>query len=144
MEITIKRFEELTVDELYEILRWRTEVFVVEQDCVYQDMDGDDAKSVHLFMMRHGHLQAYLRVVEPGVKFPTAAIGRFLIPKALRGRGWARPMMAAAIEVAKTMSPEVTIEAQTYLKGFYESLGFRQVSDEYIHEHRPHIRMMLP
>lgn len=141
--IITRRFDELTLGELYDMLRCRTEVFVVEQNCVYQDMDEADLCCVHVFMKERERIVAYLRVLEPGVKFDDASIGRFLIVKEYRQRGMARPMMAKAIEIATRMSAHVTIEAQTYLRPFYESLGFTATSEEYIHEQRPHILMRL-
>lgn len=139
----IKRFNELTSYELYEILRERTQVFVVEQGCAYQEMDQADYKSIHIFCKEGERIYAYLRVVEPGVKFEDASIGRFFIAEDYRGRGLARPMMREAIRVASTLSPSITIEAQTYMQDFYKSLGFCTISEEYIHEQRPHIKMQI-
>lgn len=141
--IIARRFEELTQHELYEILRLRTAVFVVEQNCVYQDMDDIDDHSTHIFIKEDNRIIAYLRIVDPGMKFEDASIGRFLIIKNYRGMGLARPMMTEAIRIAKLTSPTITIEAQTYLRQFYESLGFIAISEEYIHEQRPHIKMRM-
>lgn len=141
MEIKIKRFEELTVAEMYEILRCRVEVFVVEQGCAYQDIDGEDVMSTHLFMMEQGRILAYLRIIDPGVRHKELSVGRVLTMKEFRGRGLSRQLMLEAIKVAGRMADCVELDAQTYLIDFYKSLGFIPVSDEFIYESRPHVRM---
>ena len=105
----IKRFDELTARELYEILRCRSEVFVVGQECVYQDIDGLDFRSTHLYFEDNGKIAAYLRIIYPGVKFPATAIGRVLTIPAYRGRGLARKLMTEAIRIGKTMSDTIEI-----------------------------------
>lgn len=145
----VKRFSELTVDELYEILRDRSQVFVVEQGCAYQDLDGKDERSIHIFIREENQLKednrilAYLRVIIPEVGRDTVSIGRVLTIKEARRHGLARKLMQKGIEVAKSLAPTIEIEAQAYLKEFYESLGFIACSDVFQYEGRPHISMVL-
>ena len=141
--MTIKRFEELTGAELYEILRCRAEVFVVEQTCIYQDVDGFDAQALHLFFEEEGEIRAYIRVIEPGAKFAAASIGRVLTMPAFRRQGLASRLMTRGIELARELAPVIEIEAQAYLRAFYGSFGVRPVSDEFLLDGIPHIRMLL-
>lgn len=138
-----KRFDELSSAELYEILRCRAEVFSVEQGIVYQDLDGIDQHSTHLFYIDNGRIASYLRVIDPGIKCTAASIGRVLTTKKYRRNGLARALMSKGIATARNLSPKIEIEAQAYLKDFYTSLGFRAVSDEFILEGIPHISMVL-
>ena len=144
MDITVKRFNDLTTAELYEILRCRAEVFVVEQQATYQDLDCHDFSSTHLFIKEGDRILAYMRVVEPGEKFPSASIGRVLTMKDARGHGYARQLLTRAIAIAKTLSPTIEIEAQTYLIDFYQSMGFQPTSDTFILDGLPHISMIHP
>lgn len=145
----VKRFSELTVDELYEILRDRSQVFVVEQGCAYQDLDGKDERSIHIFIREENQIKednrilAYLRVIIPEEGRDTVSIGRVLTIKEARRHGLARKLMQKGIEVAESLAPTIEIEAQAYLKEFYESLGFIACSDVFQYEGRPHISMVL-
>lgn len=143
MDIKTKRFGELTTLELYEILRNRAEVFVVEQGIVYQDMDELDLSSTHIFMEDGGRIMAYLRLIDPGIKYAAASIGRVLTMKQYRGRGLSRLLMTEAIRLGKSMSDAIEIEAQAYLRDFYKSFGFKETSGEFILEGIPHISMVL-
>ena len=143
MEIKARRFDELTASDLYEILRCRAEVFVVEQNCVYQDLDGEDMSSTHLYIEDGGRIKAYLRIIDPGIKYPSASIGRVLVMKPFRGKGLARPLMIEAIRIAKYYSDTIEIEAQAYLRSFYKSLGFVETSEEFMLDGIPHISMVL-
>ena len=143
MKMTIKRFEELTPTELYELLRSRAEVFVVEQDCVYQDLDGLDQQATHLFFEEAGRICSYLRVIDPGVKFPEASIGRVITLPAYRRRGLSSQLIRRGIELAQQLAPAIEIEAQSYLRAFYGSFGVRAVSEEFLLDGIPHIRMRL-
>jgi ElaA protein len=136
-----KTFQELTVDELYELLRVRSEVFVVEQDCVYQDLDGDDQKSIHLWLTVDGKVVALARVCPSGTHMKEISIGRVITT--VRGKGYGKQIMLDAIEAAKEDfgAKQIDIEAQEYAKGFYESVGFRQSSDTFILDGIPHINM---
>lgn len=141
MEFIVKRFEDLTSDELYEILRCRAEVFIVEQAIPYQDIDYIDKHSTHVFIMTDGSLKAYLRVIDPGIKSYTCSIGRVLVMKPYRGLGLARQLMLKGMEIALNNSSGIEIAAQPYLLDFYLSLGFIQTSDVFIYGDRPHISM---
>ena len=138
-----KSFQELTVDELYELLRVRSEVFVVEQDCVYQDMDGDDQKAIHLWLTMTDKVVALARVCPAGTHMSEISIGRVITTE--RGKGYGKQIMLYAIEAAKEHfgAKQIDIEAQEYAKGFYESVGFRQSSESFMLDGIPHIRMTL-
>ena len=138
-----KTFQELTVDELYELLRVRSEVFVVEQDCVYQDMDGDDQKSIHLWLTLEGKIVALARVCPAGTHMQEISIGRVITTE--RGKGYGKQIMLYAIDAAIEHfdAMQIDIEAQEYAKGFYESVGFKQSSETFILDGIPHIRMTL-
>lgn len=144
MKIECKRFDELTINELYAILQARSEVFVTEQNIVYQDMDGIDFSSTHLFIKKNDKVISYLRIIDPGVKYPEVSIGRVLTLMPFRANGYARLLMERAIEMVQKECLPIKIEAQAYLRDFYLSLGFKQISDEYILEGIPHIEMLLP
>lgn len=143
MDIKIKRFEDLTTSELYEILRCRAEVFVVEQNCDYQDLDMLDMASTHLYIEADGKIMAYLRVIDPGVKYSATSIGRVLTMKEFRGQGLTRLLMSEAIRIVKSLCDTIEIEAQAYLTEFYNSLGFRRTSDVFILAGIPHVSMVL-
>lgn len=143
MKITVKRFEELTTEELYEILRIRSEVFVVEQTCIYQDMDGKDKNAWHVYLTDEGEIKAYLRVLDRGVSFDEAAIGRVLTTE--RGKGYGNHILQAGIDTAreKLGADEIKIEAQVYARGYYEKFGFQKISEEFLEDGIPHIQMLL-
>jgi ElaA protein len=136
-----KSFQELTVDELYELLRVRSEVFVVEQNCVYQDLDGDDQKSIHLWLTVAEKVVALARVCPAGTHMKEISIGRVITTK--RGKGYGKQIMLHAIDAAREdfRAKLIDIEAQEYAKGFYESVGFKQSSDSFMLEGIPHIKM---
>lgn len=138
-----KSFQELTVDELYELLRVRSEVFVVEQDCVYQDMDGDDQNSIHLWMTVAEKVVALARVCPAGTHLEEISIGRVITT--VRDKGYGKQIMLYAIEAAKDHfgAKQIDLEAQEYARGFYESVGFRQSSDTFMLDGIPHIKMTL-
>ena len=141
LELHKKAFNELTPDELYELLRVRTEVFVVEQDCVYQDMDGDDKEAIHVWITEGDKVVALARVCPAGVHLPTISIGRVITT--VRGKGYGKQIMLAAIDVAveRFGATLIEIEAQEYAQAFYEKVGFRKVSDTFMLDNIPHIRM---
>ena len=136
-----KRFQELTVDELYGLLRARTEVFVVEQDCVYQDMDGDDQASVHLWLTVGDAIVALCRVCPAGTHMKEVSIGR--VVTTVRGKGYGKRIMLEGIRAAREHfgAVRIDLEAQEYARGFYERVGFRQSSDPFMLDGIPHIRM---
>ena len=136
-----KAFIELTLDELYELLRVRSEVFVVEQNCVYQDMDGDDKQSIHLWLTKGEKVVALARVCPAGVHLSENSIGRVITTE--RGKGYGEQIMRAAIDAAVEHfgATLIEIEAQEYAQAFYEKVGFRKVSDTFMLDNIPHIRM---
>lgn len=138
-----KTFSELTTAELYELLRIRTDVFVVEQNCVYQDMDYDDQQALHLWLTKDGQIVALCRVCPAGTHMEQVSIGRVITT--VRGKGYGKEIMLAAIEAAKKHfgATRIDLEAQEYAKGFYEQVGFRQSSETFILDGIPHIRMTL-
>lgn len=142
----IKSFGALSAADLYEILRLRNEVFVVEQNCPYQDVDGKDLKSIHLMAFDKGRLAAYCRLLPDGVSFPEHSIGRVITQADYRGSGLGRQLMEKAIKTAReTLFGHVPIRigAQFYLKRFYESFGFVQTSTIYLEDGIEHIEMLL-
>ena len=143
MELVIKRFDELTLKELYEILRIRVDVFVVEQACPYPEIDGKDEFSHHLYYRDAEGIQAYLRVVDAGVAFEEVSIGRVLSRK--RRCGIAGSLLREGIRFAhETLGARVIrIEAQTYARKLYENAGFRQVSGEFLDDGIPHSKLLL-
>ncbi|MFA6088141.1 GNAT family N-acetyltransferase [Mucilaginibacter sp.] len=146
MEFTplIKSFDDLTAIELYNILRLRNEVFIVEQNCVYLDTDNKDLKCHHLMLLNNNELAAYARLVPPGLSFNEMSIGRVVSNPKYRGTGAGRVLMNLAIEKCPQMFGEGTIKigAQAYLLNFYTSLGFIAVGEPYDEDGIPHIDMI--
>lgn len=140
-EIIAKEFSELSLDELYALIQCRQDVFVSEQHCFYQDLDGLDQHAIHLLAVDGNGISGYLRVIRPGFHGENAVIGRVAVSKEHRGKGLGRMMMKRGIDIARTISAAIDIEAQAYLKAFYESFGFEALSDPYIHADTPHIHM---
>ena len=136
-----KTFQELTTDELYELLRVRSEVFVVEQNCVYQDLDGDDQKSVHLWLTLEDKIVAMARVCPAGTHMKEVSIGRVITTE--RNKGYGKQIMLHAIDTAIEYfgATLIDIEAQEYARGFYEGVGFKQSSDTFMLDGIPHIKM---
>lgn len=139
----IKSFEALSVAELYSVLQLRSEVFVVEQNCVYQDIDGKDVKALHLFGEYEGEIVAYARLFKPNDYFENASIGRVVVSQKYRDQKWGFELMQKAIKAIETHYNEtkITISAQLYLQKFYESLGFVKTSDVYLEDDIEHIEM---
>ena len=143
LEFKIKRFNELSLRELYQILQLRSEVFVVEQDCVYQDIDGKDEKALHVIGTFDGAVVVYSRLFKPGDYFDEASIGRVVIKNEFRDRKWGYRLMQHSIEGIESNYgvKNITISAQLYLKRFYENNGFVQTSETYLEDNIPHIQM---
>ncbi len=137
-------FDQLSARQLYQILELRTQVFVVEQDCVYQDMDNHDQQAWHLCGVRGNELVAYLRLLGPGIKYSEPAIGRVVIRDSERGTGMGYSLMEAGMQAASSLFPGqgVRLSAQSHLEKFYRSLGFQPVGDEYLEDNIPHIEMV--
>ncbi|MCH3881340.1 MULTISPECIES: GNAT family N-acetyltransferase [Tenacibaculum] len=145
MKFTVKSFSELTINELYAILQLRSEVFVVEQECVYQDIDYKDQKSLHILGFKNDKIVAYTRIFKPGDYFKNASIGRVVVAAEERKYGYGHNLMKASIDAVNYhfKVEEITISAQLYLKKFYETHGFKQIGEEYLEDGIPHIRMDL-
>ncbi len=144
MEISVKKFKELNISELHDILQLRSEVFVVEQDCVYQDIDGKDVKALHVFGTKNGKVVAYTRCFGPGIYFDEAAIGRVVVEKQQRKFGYGHLMMKASMEAIHEHfhTRKIKLSAQVYLVAFYESHGFKQKGEEYLEDGIPHVAMV--
>ena len=144
MIFKIKKFKELTTSELYELLQLRSEVFVVEQDCVYQDLDGKDTKALHVLGLKKAKIVAYTRVFKPGDYFNNASIGRVVVAKNERQYKYGYDIMRASNKAIKNHFNEtkIKISAQVYLKKFYNNLGFNAIGEEYLEDDIPHIAMI--
>lgn len=143
LQFKIKRFNELSLHELYYTLQLRSEVFVVEQNCVYQDIDGKDEKALHVLGIYNDEVVAYARLFSQGDYFDEASIGRVVISEKYRERKWGHSLIQASIDAIKEHynTTAVTISAQLYLKKFYETHGFQQVGEGYLEDGIPHIKM---
>ena len=143
MELVIKHFNELTNGELYDILKARVDVFVVEQKCPYPEIDGKDKDAYHMVLRDEHGIAAYLRVLKSGVSFPEPALGRILTTR--RGEGLGARIVSEGIKFAeeKLGAEKIRIEAQVYARGFYEKLGFRQCSEPFMDDGIEHIEMLL-
>jgi len=143
----IKKFNQLTTAELYELLRLRVDVFVVEQGCPYPELDGKDThvQTLHLAARTASQdLAAYLRILAPGLSHPGVTIGRVVTANAFRGRGLSHALIEKAIELASLNWPGIPLHmgAQNYLRAFYESHGFEAISEIYLEDGIPHIDMI--
>lgn len=144
MNWRLKKFEKLTTQELYDILRLRSEVFVVEQNCVFLDMDNKDQQSYHLLGFNNDQLVAYTRLVPPGIAYEYPSIGRVVTSPAERKSGFGKQLMEKSIEETIRLfgNHPIKIGAQLYLHKFYTSLGFKQTSDIYLEDGIEHIEML--
>ena len=138
----MKTFEELSNDELYEIMKLRSKVFVVEQKCIYQDLDDRDQDAVHLFFRDDDGIEAYLRVMDKNEHNNMITIGRVVSIK--RRSGLATALLKEGIRIAEDSfgAEKVYIEAQVYARSLYEKIGFGQVSEEFLEDGIPHIKMI--
>jgi len=145
MKWYVKSFNELTNLELYALLKERTAVFVVEQNCPYLEVDGKDPESYHLFAENQGEVVAYLRILPPGVSYPEVSLGRIFVKRECRGQGLAEELVKRGLDFirAELNEKSVKIQAQNYLHKFYHSFGFRPISDIYLEDNIPHIDMLL-
>ena len=144
LEIKIKSFKDLTKQDLYNLLQLRSEVFVVEQNCVYQDIDGKDQKALHVLGYKNNTLIAYTRIFKPGDYFESASIGRVVVTKNERKFKYGYNIVEASIHAIKTYYNQniIKISAQCYLKNFYINLGFKPVGNAYLEDDIPHIAMI--
>jgi ElaA protein len=144
MEIIIKPYSELNVDELHDMLQLRSEVFVVEQTCVYNDLDGWDKHATHIFIYEDELIVAYARILPAGTRFPQTSIGRVVVNPGFRKRDFGKLIMTKALDFAVQVwnAQEIKISAQLYLKKFYEDLGFETATEIYDEDGIPHIGMI--
>jgi ElaA protein len=144
LDIKVKKFIDLTTQELYDILQLRSEVFVVEQDCVYQDIDSKDQKALHIIGYKNDRVVAYTRIFKPGDYFDLASIGRVVVSQKERDNKYGYDIMNTSIKAIRDNFNESTIKisAQCYLKKFYNNLEFKQVGVEYLEDGIPHIAMI--
>ena len=144
INITVKTFEALTKIELYKLLQLRSEVFGVEQDCVYQDIDGKDQKSLHVLGVKNDKIVAYTRIFKPGDYFKESSIGRVVVAKNQRQHKYGYDIMHASAEAIQLHFGEtvIKISAQLYLKKFYNDLGFSEIGGPYLEDNIPHIAMI--
>ena len=142
MKLHIKSYRELTRDELYAILRLRVSVFVVEQNCPYQEIDDLDQGALHLWLEDADGIEAYLRVLDRGAMSEYVSIGRVVTSN--RNTGYGSLVLKKGIEVAEAYfrADRIYLEAQTYAKGFYEKEGFRQISEEFVMDGIAHVKML--
>ncbi|OWA35157.1 GNAT family N-acetyltransferase [Saccharibacillus sp. O16] len=145
MQWKLKSFEQLSGDEVYRILRARVDVFVLEQQCLYPEVDGKDPKCYHLFAEKDGEIAAYCRLLPPDVAYPQASIGRVLVSHGYRGQGLAQELMQRAIVflTEQLRESEIKIQAQHYLEKFYGTFGFQPISEVYPEDGIPHVDMLL-
>ena len=145
MKTFIKNFQDLSNTEIYQILRLRSEVFVVEQECIYQDIDNKDKKAVHIFLKEKNEIIAYSRVFKEKEYFENPSIGRVVVANKRRMYGVGKKIMNISIDYIKQniKAKNIEISAQKYLKKFYSNFGFVQQGDEYLEDNIPHLRMFL-
>ena len=144
LNIKVKTFSQLTTKELYDLLQLRSEVFVVEQDCVYQDIDGKDQKALHVLGFKDEVLVGYTRIFKPGDYFELASIGRVVVKENERKHKYGYDIMDASIKTIKDVfnTTDIKISAQCYLKRFYNNLQFFEVGNQYLEDGIPHIAMI--
>jgi len=143
MSWELKKFDALTNGELYDVLRLRVDIFVVEQTCPYPEIDGKDPKSLHLMYKENGSIVAYARILPPGLSFDEASIGRIIVAKSHRGTGLGHELLDQAIKASLAeYNQPIKIGAQAYLEKYYEAAGFVTVSDVYLEDDIPHIDML--
>ena len=145
MKISILKFEELDIHQLYNLLKLRTDVFVVEQDCAYPELDDFDKEAVHLLGYDGNSLTAYARILASNTVYGQPSIGRVVVKKEARQAGFGRILFKAALEEAQRLYPkeDIKIQAQTYLEEFYKSYGFETISEPYPDAGVWHIDMIL-
>ena len=144
LTIQVKKFDELSINQLYDLLQLRSQVFVVEQDCVYQDIDSKDQKALHVLGFKNNKIVAYTRIFKPEDYFNEASIGRVVVAENERKFKYGYKIMETSINAisAHFNTTTIIISAQTYLKKFYNNLGFIKTGDEYLEDGIPHIKMI--
>ena len=139
------RFDDFTARELYSVLKLRVDVFVVEQNCPYSELDNLDQQSIHLLYIENGEVLAYARLVPAGAKYELPSIGRVIVREDARGRGLAKQLLERSIDyIVGEWQPEaIQLQGQVYLQEFYQSFGFQAISDSYDEDGIPHVDMKL-
>ena len=141
--IILKNFSELSNSELYKILQLRIEVFTVEQDCAYQDLDDRDKDCRHLWLEEDGVILSYVRINPPGTRFPEPSLGRIVTKETARKKGYAETLIKKGLEVIQAdYAMPTKISAQSYLEEYYSKFGFVKCSEEYLEDNIPHIEMI--
>ncbi|RRJ88912.1 GNAT family N-acetyltransferase [Paenimyroides tangerinum] len=145
MKIEIKRFKELSLLDLYKSLSLRNQVFIFEQNCVYQDIDGYDEKAMHVMLYENDDLVAYARIFDKGIKYETASIGRVVVSPEKRNLNLGHVLVNASIQAIHENfeTEEITISAQEHLQKFYAAHGFVTTSDMYLEDDIPHVQMEI-
>ena len=145
MEFFIEEFNALTAKQLFEIYKLRSEVFIVEQNCAYQDLDDMDASAKHVMLFDQDVLAAYARILPPGISYKEPAIGRVVVKKTFRGKDLGKLLMQQCIDQLQDTytNSEIVISAQSYLLKFYSDLGFKAEGKEYLEDDIPHTKMRL-
>ncbi|ALM21071.1 GNAT family acetyltransferase [Nonlabens sp. MIC269] len=144
MQVHIKTFDELNTIQLYHILRLRSQVFVVEQDCVYQDIDNKDQLAIHVIGYHDESIVAYTRIFKPGDYFKQSSIGRVVVNPEFRGKSYGKSIMRASMDyIHKKSWSIIIISAQCYLDKFYKELGFESTGEEYLEDGIPHQKMKI-
>ena len=143
MQWLVKSFDTLTSQELYEILALRSEIFIVEQNVPYQDLDGKDLDAIHIFAKDNETVVAAIRILKPGVSYPEASFGRVVVKESYRGKKLSSIMIQKGLELMETKwnVKQVRISAQAYLQKYYATFGFEVQSEIYIEDQLPHIEM---
>ena len=143
LTLRVCRFSELSTGELYDLLQLRVSVFVVEQQCPYPELDGLDQAALHVWLEDENGIQAYLRIMDRNESRPYVSIGRVLAVR--RRQGLATKLLREAIRLAQEVfhAEDVYLEAQVYARSLYEKLGFRQISEEFLEDGIPHVKMLL-
>jgi len=143
--IITKKFSELDTEDLYQILRLRSEVFVVEQDCVYQDIDNKDQNAIHLYYKENDKIVAYTRIFKAGDYYENPCIGRVVVSKKNRGNDLGKKIMIDSMEYIKQniKGEKIELSAQKYLDKFYKDLGFYKIGEDYLEDGIPHQRMIF-
>ena len=143
--IITKTFSELDTEDLYQILRLRSEVFVVEQDCVYQDIDNKDQNAIHLYYKENDQIVAYTRIFKAGDYYENPCIGRVVVSKKNRGNDLGKKIMIDSMEYIKQniKAEKIELSAQKYLDKFYKDLGFYKIGEDYLEDGIPHQRMIF-
>lgn len=143
MELFVRRFDELDIHDLYEIMKLRCDVFIVEQECHYEDIDGRDINAIHVYLKDDNEIVGYLRILDKGVLFKEVSIGRVIAKRRRVGIG--SELLKAGLKAAKKYynADKIKIEAQVYAKSFYERVGFKVCGAEFLEDGIPHVPMVV-